>query len=97
MKARHVPGLAELLGEPERYTPGDFDVVTSGQNGAARTFLWFVCPGPCRGLSAIALVTGPPGRTWQWDGNLVSPTLTPSIDHAGCWHGWLRGGEFVAQ
>lgn len=32
--------------------------------------------------------------TWQWDGNADKPTLTPSINCRGCWHGWLTAGEF---
>lgn len=32
--------------------------------------------------------------TWQWDGNPDKPTLTPSINCKGCWHGWLTAGEF---
>lgn len=32
--------------------------------------------------------------TWQWDGNLEAPTLTPSINCRGCWHGYLRAGIF---
>lgn len=32
---------------------------------------------------------------WQWDGNRESPTLTPSINVIGRWHGWLREGKLV--
>lgn len=35
------------------------------------------------------------GASWQWDGNKEKPTITPSINCAGCWHGWIRNGEFV--
>lgn len=34
-------------------------------------------------------------RNWQWDGNVDRPTLTPSIDCTGCFHGYLRNGQFV--
>lgn len=32
---------------------------------------------------------------WEWDGNREAPTVTPAIDHPGCWRGWLTKGEFV--
>ncbi|HXC25276.1 MAG TPA: DUF6527 family protein, partial [Gemmatimonadaceae bacterium] len=46
------------------------------------------------------------GASWDWDGNLEAPTLTPSIHclseyqgqpSAGCgWHGYIRGGKPVS-
>jgi len=35
------------------------------------------------------------GHSWDWDGNLGSPSLHPSIHATGIWHGWLRKGVFV--
>lgn len=32
-------------------------------------------------------------RIWYWDGNEAKPTLTPSIDWPGHWHGYLTKGE----
>lgn len=32
---------------------------------------------------------------WQWNGNREAPTLTPSINVVGRWHGWLREGVLV--
>lgn len=108
MKAVHTPGLAELCWDaydddgnllpgstPEYQRQGQFDVCTepSGQ----RRF-WFVCPGRCKGLTAIALrpVLDGSGQSWEFDGNLDAPTLRPSINHLGCWHGWLTSGEFTS-
>lgn len=108
MRAVHTPGLAELCwgslddegnavpgAIPEYQRQGQFDVCTepSGQ----RRF-WFVCPGSCKGLAAIAIrpvVDGSP-QSWDWDGSTDAPTLHPSIDHKGCWHGWLKNGEFTS-
>ena len=103
MKAVHRPGVSDLLDadypaldaiEPPAQQ-GQFEVITepSGQ----RRF-WFVCPGPCRGLSAIALrpVVDGSAQSWEWDGYLDAPTLKPSINHVGCWHGWLTAGEFTS-
>lgn len=33
-----------------------------------------------------------PPTVWQWDGNVEKPTLSPSIDVHGHWHGYLRDG-----
>lgn len=32
------------------------------------------------------------GPSWQWNGSLDKPTLTPSVHHRGHWHGWLTDG-----
>ena len=32
---------------------------------------------------------------WQWDGNKEAPTLSPSINVIGVWHGWLKNGTLV--
>lgn len=32
---------------------------------------------------------------WDWDGNVLAPTFTPSIDCKGCWHGYIRNGRCV--
>lgn len=38
------------------------------------------------------------GATWQWDGNVEAPTITPSIDcHGGCARGLLTDAAMQAQ
>ncbi|WP_425909333.1 DUF6527 family protein [Nitrobacter sp. TKz-YC02] len=32
------------------------------------------------------------GPSWQWNGSLDKPTLTPSMHHVGHWHGWRTDG-----
>lgn len=32
---------------------------------------------------------------WGWDGDVVTPTFTPSIDCKGCWHGYIEKGRCV--
>lgn len=59
--------------------------------------MWLVCPG-CATLTVLALrplQAGKTGHSWEWNGDTAAPTLTPSIHHVGCWHGWLRAGVFV--
>lgn len=103
MKAVQRPGLAALLFDDSDAADaailaaerGQFEVVTepSGQ----RRF-WFVCPGPCKSIAAIALrpVVDGSQQSWAFDGNLDTPTLSPSINHVGCWHGFLTGGVFTS-
>lgn len=100
MKAVHRPGLSDLLFDDDPIDPhrrcerGEFEVIVepSGQ----RRF-WFVCPGQCKSISAIALrpVVDGSAQSWEWDGNAEAPTLHPSINHVGCWHGWLKAGVFA--
>lgn len=98
MKAVKSPGLYDRpFGGDDPLGPkqGEFEIKTepSGQ----RRF-WFMCPGPCKGMSALALRpvvdSSYDKQSWEFDGNEDSPTLTPSILHVGCWHGWLTAGEF---
>ena len=35
-----------------------------------------------------------PGR-WAWNGDLLKPTLTPSLHAINIWHGWVRDGMLV--
>jgi hypothetical protein len=56
-------------------------------------------PGTDRGeVSAIPLkpVPDPNEDDWQWDGNREAPTLTPSINWVGVWHGYLTAGKLVS-
>lgn len=67
----------------------------------------FACPRhPGRRCESLAIAgrvpwkrspTGQNGGTpqWDWDGNSLAPTFTPSIDCKGCWHGFIRAGRCV--
>lgn len=98
MKARRVERLAERSwgDAPGKVERGDFEVTTDEKTG--QRWFWFVCPGRCGHASAIALRPvvnpRPDQHSWEFDGNVDAPTLSPSINHVGCWHGWLRGGVF---
>lgn len=32
-------------------------------------------------------------NAWLWDGNRESPTISPSVDVVGVWHGFIRNGK----
>ena len=97
IRARRVDNLVDISDSDFVTTlkPGDFcvdDKVTGGQR-----YFWFCCPGPCRQVAAIALrpVVSPISQdSWELSGTPDAPTLSPSINHVGCWHGWLRDGVF---
>lgn len=36
------------------------------------------------------------GHSWDWDGNEVKPTLTPSVHCVGKWHGYVTAGRMVS-
>jgi len=65
----------------------------------------FGCPCGCGELKTVGFDSHESRRPrWHWDGNLETPTLTPSInilqrDASGKqigehWHGYLTAGEF---
>ncbi|MFG1340944.1 DUF6527 family protein [Xanthobacter autotrophicus] len=57
----------------------------------------YACPCGCRTVGRLRFrpdVSGNP--SWEWDGNRDAPTLNPSVNHVGHWHGWLRNGEWVS-
>lgn len=92
MKARLVANILE--GARQR---GDY-AITKTPDGEPATFV-IICPG-CGNACVLSLrlglgFDGDKKQTWQWDGNPESPTLKPSINHVGCWHGWLTAGEFT--
>lgn len=37
-----------------------------------------------------------PGHGWAWDGNIDRPTLSPSINTNGYWHGFVIAGCMVS-
>lgn len=53
----------------------------------------------CSGNCSIPLSKAGPSQVngckrWGWDGNIASPTITPSIDCQRCgWHRTIVGGE----
>lgn len=95
MQAVRTPGLCDRFFNDDTLGAqrGEFEIITE-PNGQRR--FWFVCPGPCRSIAALALrpVVEGSGASWAFDGNEDAPTLSPSIHHVGCWHGWLNCGQY---
>lgn len=91
-----MPSLEEAYfgwgdGENEMPPKGSFDIKTVEKTGQ-RQFL-FVCPGCATlGILAIRPVFDGSPQSWDLTGGADAPTLSPSVNHVGCWHGWLRQG-----
>ena len=65
-----------------------------------RRFLRLLTPHQNREQEYVSLPVKPyEGQmaSWEWDGNLERPTLTPSIDilTTGGWHGYVTNGNLV--
>lgn len=75
-----------------------------GFNAAGVDTIQFWCRGGKRRICSVALTLGPQQdadghgvRRWHWDGNMESPTITPSIgcDQKCGWHGGIAAGEIA--
>lgn len=82
--------------------PGSFFIYWGGGAEPGLYWIWFSCPCGCGAPSHLPIglnmkPAASPGRgaTWEWDGNHEEPTLKPSIDHVGHWHGFLTAGFFT--
>ena len=104
---------------PQPKAPGEFRFEDMGYEASEPPApgetgrLNFACPRGHGTCGAIIIGNGvkPAGpKTWKWDGNPNSPTLTPSINclaanpdkpsekYAGCgWHAHLTDGIFTGQ
>lgn len=80
VKARRVESVADVK------QPGDFYFTED------RRRLYLFLPGDT--IAGVVRIGGPVHPCWEWDGNLDAPTLTPSLDLRGVWHGWLQAGVF---
>lgn len=88
MKAVQIQHHSELK------NPGDFQFYGGFQG------MVICCPG-CGEMSALPFRPRTEPPSWDWDGDRINPTLTPSVLHTkekgGCgWHGWLTKGEWVS-
>lgn len=70
--------------------PGDF-VWTVDEHGTRKLHL--VVPSPTEGIARTSLPISAEG--WEWTGSDAAPTLSPSVDVIGHWHGWVSDGVLV--
>lgn len=92
--AVHLAETADFQNEYEMgKVAGSFRVDEPDSNGK-QTF-WYCCPCGCRHISPLTVGNGfkpADSPSWQWNGSLDRPTLTPSVWWKGHWHGWLTDG-----
>lgn len=100
IQARKAEALAERSWDDDpavraSVAKGDYEF-TQRPNG--QRLFWFRCPGQCASVVPLLIrpIVEPRGdqHSWEWDGNADAPTMKPSINHGGCWHGWLTDGKF---
>lgn len=88
--AVHIPDWDEF---DDKALAGSFSV---GPEGSVRDFFYY-CPCGCgvMGVLCVGVDEKPePGPSWNWNGSLDRPSLTPSVHHVGHWHGYLTDGEW---
>lgn len=81
--------------------PGDFRYIFEMVDGEATpSHIIFKNPVCSLGSCCIRIRRGAADQAqhkWGWDGNMESPTITPSIgcDHLCGWHGFITNGEIT--
>ena len=74
--------------------------VGCGFNPQGVDTIHFWCRGGQNRICAVELTLGPQveadehgRRRWHWDGNMLAPTISPSIGCRCGWHGHIESGE----
>jgi hypothetical protein len=88
--------------EPEQWrqyrSPGSFILIPRPTAGLFE--MRFFCPTGADLENSLLIGEGfKPGGdrpSWRWNGSRSEPTLDPSVNIEGHWHGWLRGGYWRA-
>lgn len=81
------------MSDPFDLKPGEWSFVDD------YTAIWVHVPHHDAMMGLVRLPISSTGSdvppVWAWDGNKEKPTLTPSINVIGVWHGWLRAGKLI--
>lgn len=88
--AQHIPDKEAFL---ERRVAGSFRIGAVDTDGELS--FWYCCPCGCGAVAPLLAGNGfkpADGPSWTWNGSVEDPTLHPSVNHIGHWHGWLRNG-----
>jgi len=89
-EVRTNPVIAKRVDDiDEAKEAGSFEYFVAGDNEPAGVI--YLCPCGCGQIRSLDFKPhGSP--SWDWDGNVEKPTLTPSVHWIGHWHGFLRNG-----
>lgn len=94
LRAIHFPDQAEFN---QAALPGSLHFIPILPSEPTQTLLYF-CPCGCghQGALLVGNATKPSlSPSWSWNGSLTEPTLSPSVNHVGHWHGWLKSGYWT--
>ena len=87
VKAQRFDDIDQVSGQA-----GAFEYFKSGDRYPAG--MLYCCPCGCGAIGSLDFRPHE-SPSWEWDGNVETPTLSPSVHHVGHWHGWLRSGMWV--
>jgi hypothetical protein len=89
--------LVDSIKDLDASVPGAYQVLVYHSDKDKTAGMAFICPCGC-GREGYLPFRPAPSPSWEFDGNIESPTLHPSIQQVGgCqWHGWLKAGVFVS-
>jgi hypothetical protein len=94
LRAIHFPEMDELR---RQALPGSIHLQPQGRRGIWA--LWYRCPCGCGEIDRLSVGANfkpPTGPSWNWNTSTSEPSLTPSVNRKGHWHGWLRDGFWEA-
>lgn len=91
VRAIHFKNLEQMRHEA---VPGSFHLTPRMVQGLFE--FRYICPSGSgiEGKLLVGLGHKPGGQrpSWSWNGSDTEPTLQPSVNHVGHWHGWLTDG-----
>ena len=87
VKAQRFEDIDDVRGKP-----GAFEFYKHGERYPAG--MLFSCPCGCKLIASLAFrpASKEDRASWEWDGDIDAPTLSPSVHNVGHWHGWLKNG-----
>lgn len=98
-KMGHAPiEMRFTVGKVERVGDFYYDIICDADGNSTTKHIWIATP-LSADLSdfvvnrwAIRPHTLQNGASWEWDGDIYAPTLSPSLHHVGVWHGRVEKG-----
>jgi hypothetical protein len=90
LQAAHVADKETFLRDR---IAGSFRVGPQDSDGELS--FWYCCPCGCGAVAPLLSGNGmkpSDSPSWNWNGSTDAPTLHPSVNHVGHWHGWLVDG-----
>lgn len=88
VKAQRFEDIDAVAGQA-----GAFEYYKAGERYPAGMI--YCCPCGCGATGSLAFRPHA-SPSWDWDGDVDAPTLSPSVHHVGHWHGWLKEGVWVS-